>query len=113
MAQVERIFGARIAMNTDKQHIGAVIKNALRAVTVVVVHVKHSHTGCALVAQRLRSHSRVVQKTVPPHEVRPRMVARRARTAERSARTTGHAHCCAGSGIGAGLGSLPGASGQG
>ena len=64
MAQVKRVFGARVAVDAGKQHIGPVIKNGLGAVAMVVVHVQHGHARQASIAQVLGRQGGVVEKAV-------------------------------------------------
>ena len=76
MPQIKRVFGQRVAMDADEKHICALVEDALRAVTVVVVHVEHNHPFGSLVQQSLDGHRCVVQKAVAAHEIRASMVAR-------------------------------------
>ena len=113
MAQVERVFGARVAMQAHEEHVRALVEEALRPVAVVVVHIQHRHAPTPLRAQRLRRHGGVVQEAVAAHEVGARMVARWTGGAEHGvlacAQQPGSAHRC----IGTGLGRRPGAGAEG
>ncbi|MDT4869556.1 hypothetical protein FQZ97_1045930 [compost metagenome] len=87
MAQEEGVLGHRVAVDGDREHIGSLIEDGLRAVAVVVVHIQHRHLRVARIAQRLRGDGRVVQEAVTAQKVGTRMVARRARECKRTART--------------------------
>jgi hypothetical protein len=45
MAQIERIFCARVTMDTGEKHIRTVVKNSLRTVAVVNVPVDDGDAG--------------------------------------------------------------------
>ena len=102
-------------MQADEQHVGALVKNALRAVAVVVVHIEHGHACGAAIAQGLGRHRGVVQKAVAAHEVGAGMMTGRAAAAEHATLATlphGQQGGRAGGGIGTGLGCRPGARSQ-
>jgi hypothetical protein len=50
LPQAKRIFSQRVTMQTDKKQVGALLKNALRAVAVVVVHIPYCN---ALAAKKI------------------------------------------------------------
>ena len=72
-------------MEVADEHVGPVVKNALRAVAVVVVDIKNGNAGRTGVAQGLGRHGCVVQKAVTTHEVGASVMARRAAAAKRGA----------------------------
>ena len=96
-------------MQADRQHVGTLVEDALRAVAVVVVDVQHRHAVAAADPQRLRRHGRVVDEAVAAHEIGAGMVPGRARQAEHAARALRQQRRGAGSSIGTGLGRQPGA----
>jgi hypothetical protein len=55
MAQIERVFVARIGVDGDEQHIVAVVEDALRAVAVVVVEIEDGDAARAVVEHVLRA----------------------------------------------------------
>jgi hypothetical protein len=81
MAEEERIFGLWIAMQVDHLDVGAVVKNLLRAVAVVIVNVEHRHALCALIAEPLRGAGGIVDEAIAAGKIAAGMVA--GRTAER------------------------------
>ena len=80
---------------------------------MVVVHIEHRDPRAALLAQSLRGHRRVVEKTVAAHEVRAGMVTRWAGGTEHGPFACGQATRGAQGGIRAGLGRRPGSGRQG
>ena len=112
MAEEEGVFGARVAMDAGEKHIRPVVKNGLRAVAVVVVHVQHRHSVHAGIAQVLRRQCGVVQEAIAAEKISPRMVARRAAKGEGCAIALHDSLCSAQRTVRAGPGRHPGAAGK-
>ena len=85
VAEIKRVFAARVGVDGGEQHVVALVKDALRAVAVVVVDIKDGDLAGAVVEQMLRGQGRVVEKTVAAKEIAARVMARRARQGERGA----------------------------
>ena len=99
-------------MDAGEKHIGAFVKNRLRAIAVVVVHVQHGHALKATVTQVLRSQRRVIQETVTTKKICACVMARRAAQRKRGAPALGNMRCRTERAIGPATRGLPGACGQ-
>jgi hypothetical protein len=71
MAEEEREFLARIAVQREEQDVGALVEDRLGAVAVVIVDIQDRDPGGALVAQPLGGDRGVVEKQPTPIEWRP------------------------------------------
>jgi hypothetical protein len=113
MAEEEGVFHRRVAMQGQELHIAALIENALRAVTVVVVHIQNGHPLGATVQHGLGGNGGVVEIAIAAHVIGRGMVAGRA--AQRKGTVPGGQHGIqAGQRhIGRGTDGLPGAGGDG
>ena len=113
MAQIKRIFGTRVAVDAGKEHVGAVIKNRLGAVAVVVIHVQHRNPFQALVAQVLGRQRGVIDKAVTAEIPGPSVVAGWARQRKRGALARDNGSRCAECAVSAAARSQPGPRSQG
>ena len=86
VAEVERVFRLRVAVDGLEQHIGAVVEDGLRAVAVVVVHIEDRHARRAAVEEGLRGDGGIVDEAVAAEEIGAGMVAGRTAQGEGGAR---------------------------
>ena len=77
MAEEERIFGHRVAVQVDHQHVRPLVEDFLRAVAVMVVDVEDGDPARALVAEPLRGDCGVVDVAIAAHEAGAGVMARR------------------------------------
>jgi hypothetical protein len=77
IAEEERVFEARVAMDRGQEYVVAVIEDRLAAVAVVVIDIKDRHPRGTLIEKRLGGNGHIVQIAVTTHQITGSVVARR------------------------------------
>ena len=78
IAEEERKFIGRVAVDRGEEHIVAAIENVLGAVAMVIVDVKNSHALHALIHKSLSGDGGVIQVAVAAHQLPGSVMTRRA-----------------------------------
>ncbi|MNL10451.1 hypothetical protein D3C87_1312500 [compost metagenome] len=76
IAEEEREFGFRVAMDRGEQHVAALVENRLGAVAVVVVDVEDRDLFVALIEERLGGDGGVVEVAITAHQIAGGVVSR-------------------------------------